>query len=190
MFTSLFGGVKVNSKEVQDYVDKKCGGYVTTYTETKKKIDELKTSVNNGLAENDTDLANAMALLDSLAALGDPKDLTKSQLEQYKAIVQQLKTDWPELAKYIGKDGLFKQDTDAIKEHIKELEREKRLEFLLNKIPQAVENNEQAKKDWLERRQAILDEMALLKKKKEEQAAANELQDRVNTISNSTYYAI
>jgi len=187
MFTSLFGGVKVNAKEVQDYVDRKTSGYVKAYSDTKTKIDELKTSINGGLAENDTDLDKAMALVEALEEMGNPKDLNESQLAQYKAIVEQLKTDWPDLAPYIGKNGLFKQDTDAIREHIKELAKEKELEYLLGKLPEAKEAQAQAQKDLDERKAAILEEITLLKEKESIQKAIESIREKAaNAITQST----
>ncbi|MEA5144915.1 MAG: tape measure protein [Candidatus Limiplasma sp.] len=137
MFESLFSGVQIDAQEVQEYVDRKTSGYVTAYTNAKKKLDELKGGIDEGVTLTDDNYNKALLLLAELDRMGKPSDLSAGDLAQYKSIVAEISALWPGLEKYIGKNGLFKEDTDAIRLHIQALYDDAMATLLVQKATEA-----------------------------------------------------
>lgn len=106
---SLFGGTRKNglSADVQGAIDS-LDGIKTNVTNLRNEYAQTTIKIN-------TDKEEAQAFLDELAALQAKPELETEDIARIKEISEALKGLYPELAKYVGSDGIIHKEAEEVR---------------------------------------------------------------------------
>ena len=106
-------------------------------TGVQTEIDNIRNDYAATTIQITIDYKKAEGLLEDYEALKGIQDRSEAQTSEMKSIVETLVAMYPELSKYVGKDGLFKKETDQVQELItqySELARVKAYQQMVSEI--------------------------------------------------------
>ena len=113
IFNWSFGGEKTELQKSIDAARESLDGVDT-------ELNTIKTNYATTTLQITVDYKRSQQLLDDYDALSGIENRTEDQTKEMQAIVETLVGMYPELEKYVGKDGLFKNETEQVQGLISE----------------------------------------------------------------------